>query len=381
MKYIKKHGNKFCMVGLLESKRSALEGKLDELKEEYSKTKYNKATNKHLGILRRKIAEVKKEIVESGRGKAGSGFFVKKSGDATVALVGFPSTGKSTIINALTGTSSKTAAHAFTTLEILPGTLVYRGAHIQIFDMPGIIEGAHIGIGGGRSVLASLRSVNLIVFVVDATDYGKLEMLIEELRRLNIFVNRDKPKVRIDAASANIGIAIERNSSSISDNDIKTILKSFNIYNAHIAIEQEISTDELIAFVTGRSYYLKAIVALNKIDMAGNYIAIAEKISSAYGMYVVPISAIEGTNMEELKEAIYNGLQLITVYLKPKGGKAEPLILHGAATVADAAAKVHNELKNQLKCAYISGPSAKFSGQKVGANHLLKNGDTVTFMR
>lgn len=45
----------------------ALSKKLDDLKTEYSKTKYNKATNKHLGILRRKIAEIKVEIEIKGR--------------------------------------------------------------------------------------------------------------------------------------------------------------------------------------------------------------------------------------------------------------------------------------------------------------------------
>ncbi|MGC8651739.1 MAG: GTPase [Candidatus Micrarchaeia archaeon] len=365
----------------MEGKRDLLEQKLDELKGEYSKTRYNKATNKHLGILRRKIAEVKKEMLETGTGRAGSGFFVRKSGDATVALVGFPSTGKSTMINALTGTRSKTAAHAFTTLEILPGTLVYKGAHVQVFDMPGIIEGAHIGVGGGRSVIAALRNVDLIVFVIDATDYGKLGVLIDELKRLNIFVNRAMPEIRIEKASTGIGIVIDKNASYMSENDVKAILRGFGIYSAHVQIGSDIDVDELIALVSGRARYLKAIAALNKIDMVDDYMAITEKISRTYGMYVVPVSAMNGTNIEELKEAIYTGVELITVYLKPKGGTAEPLILHAGATIGDAAAKVHTELKNQLKCAYVSGPSAKFSGQKVGAGHLLKNGDMITFMK
>ncbi len=75
-------------------KKAALESKLDEYKKEYSKTKHNKATNLHLGILRAKIADVKKEIIEAGKKHKGEGFFVKKRGDATVALLGFPERGK-----------------------------------------------------------------------------------------------------------------------------------------------------------------------------------------------------------------------------------------------------------------------------------------------
>ncbi|HII09971.1 TPA: GTP-binding protein, partial [Candidatus Micrarchaeota archaeon] len=100
---------------------------------EYSKTKYNKATNKHLGILRKKISEIKKSIVESGRGQKGKGFFVKKTGDATVALMGFPSTGKSSIINVLTSAKSKTARYEFTTTTVIPGIMFYNEARIQIF--------------------------------------------------------------------------------------------------------------------------------------------------------------------------------------------------------------------------------------------------------
>jgi len=369
------------MVDALEGKRTALEEKLEQLKGEYSKTRYNKATDKHLGILRRKIADIKKEIIESSKGKRGKGFFVKRSGDATVALVGFPSTGKSTIINLLTGTSSKTAPHAFTTLEIIPGTLVYNGAHIQVFDMPGIIEGANIGIGGGRSVISALRNVDLVVFVVDVNDYGKIEILLKELKALNIFINKEKPRVKVEETDSNTGIIIEKNVSQISGNEIKTILRSLNIFNAHVSIDDYISIDEFIVLIMGRACYLKAIAVLNKIDMLENYKGIVSKISSTYGMEVIPISATEGTNIEALKESIYRKIGIITVYLKPKGGSPEPLILRSGSTIADAAAKVHNELKNQLKCAYVSGASAKFNNQKVGSLHTLKDGDVITFIK
>ncbi|MGC8669767.1 MAG: GTPase [Candidatus Micrarchaeia archaeon] len=365
----------------MDQRKSALEEKLETLKEEYSKTKYNKATDKHLGILRRKIAEVKKGIIEASKGKHGKGFFVKRNGDATVALVGFPSTGKSTIINELAGTNSKTAPHAFTTLEIIPGMLVYKGAHIQIFDMPGIIEGANLGIGGGRSVISALRNVDLVVFVVDVFGYEKIGVLLKELKMLDININKGIPKVKIEKVESNIGIVVEKNASSISSSDIKVVLRSFNIFNARVFIEDDLSIDELIGLITGRSCYLKAIAVLNKIDMQKNYKEIADKISNEYGIETVPISAINKANIEELKEAIYKGIGIMTVYLRPKNGVNEPIILHKGSTVADAALKVHTELKNQLKCAYVSGPSAKFANQKVGASHVLYDGDIVTFIK
>lgn len=57
---------------------------------------------------------------------------MQKFGDARVALIGFPSVGKSTLLSQLTGTESEAAAYEFTTLTCIPGTLHYNDARIQV---------------------------------------------------------------------------------------------------------------------------------------------------------------------------------------------------------------------------------------------------------
>jgi small GTP-binding protein len=159
----------------------------------------NKATNYHLGLLKGKLARLRAQLLEptgGGGGGGGAGFDVQKSGDARIALVGFPSVGKSTFLSKVTKTRSEVAAYAFTTLTAIPGVLEYGGAEIQLLDLPGIIEGASEGKGRGRQVISAAKTSDLILMVLDATKKAEQRALLEaELEAVGIRLNRDPPYV------------------------------------------------------------------------------------------------------------------------------------------------------------------------------------------
>ncbi|KAJ0478270.1 putative GTP binding domain, P-loop containing nucleoside triphosphate hydrolase [Helianthus annuus] len=102
---------------------------------EMAKTQKNKAIAHHLGLLKAKLAKLRRELLtptSKGGGGAGESFDVTKSGDARVGLVGFPSVGKSTLLNKLSDTFSEVVSYEFTTLTCIPGVNTYRGAKIQV---------------------------------------------------------------------------------------------------------------------------------------------------------------------------------------------------------------------------------------------------------
>ena len=125
------------------------------------------------------------------------GFDVAKTGDARIGFVGFPSVGKSTLLSNLAGVYSEVAAYEFTTMTTVPGVIRYKGAKIQLLDLPGIIEGAKDGKGRGRQVIAVARMCHLTLIVLGA---------LKPLRHKNIIENElDAFGIRLNSKPFNIG--------------------------------------------------------------------------------------------------------------------------------------------------------------------------------
>jgi ribosome-interacting GTPase 1 len=106
--------------------------RIKDIELELSRTQKNKATEYHIGQLKARLAKLRTELQGGGPGgKAGDGkgegFEVQKYGDGRVALIGFPSVGKSSLLTLLTGTESEAAAYEFTTLTCIPGVIHYNG--------------------------------------------------------------------------------------------------------------------------------------------------------------------------------------------------------------------------------------------------------------
>ena len=360
-----------------EEKQTIL-ARVKELEDELSGTKYNKKSQGHIGLVKAKIAllKEKQERRIAGKGKS-EGFSVRRSGDATVIMVGYPSVGKSTLLNSLTKAKSQVAAYAFTTLTCIPGLLEYKHSKIQVLDVPGIISGAASGMGRGKEVLACAQSADLVMLVVDVFHPDHLPILRKEVSDAHLRLNKRKPTIKIvkkDRGGIDIGTTVKL--TKIDKETIEDIMREFRLNNASVVLRDDIDADDLIDVIEGNKKYVPAITILNKIDLVDS--AELERVKRIV-MPDICISAELKINIEELKELIFERLGFMRVFCKEQGKKADmdvPLIMREGSTIRDVCDKLHRDFVKKFKFARVWGKSAKFDGQVIRSlDHQFKDED------
>ena len=320
------------------------------LEEEISSTKYNKATQHHIGKLKAKLAKLRDEATTSSGGAGGTGYSVKKAGHATVSLVGLPSVGKSTILNSITGADSEIANYEFTTLDVVPGVMKHKDANIQILDLPGLVAGASRGTGRGKEVLSVIRSSDLILHIVDATD-PKPDIILNELEDSGIRLNSSPPNGRISKTGIGGVAVVSPVKQELEEDTIKDIVRSFGYVNAEVVLRENMSIDKLVDLMAGNRVYMNSFTVLTKIDLASKA-SIKKAHALCKNSKIVDVSAELGTGLDDLKDTIYSELNFISIFMKPQGEKAdleEPLVVISGTTVGQVAHTLHRDFKDKFR--------------------------------
>jgi len=367
--------------------------KIKDIETEMARTQKNKATTTHLGFLKAKLCALRRELLEPKGGGGGkqAGFEVQRYGDSRVALIGFPSVGKSSLLTALTGVTSEVAAYEFTTLTCIPGVILYNDAKIQLLDLPGIITGAAQGKGRGRQVIATARSCDLILMVLDATkDDRQRQLLTKELEDVGIRLNKERPKISVTRTKTG---GFKYNATcpitELTKEMCYSVLQTYKLFNVDVVVHEDCPVDDFIDVLeeagTAPRKYCKCLYVYNKIDM----LSLAQLEELARQPNSVVISVNQKLNLDGLLERIWQELNMVRVYTKKKGmfpDFSDPLIMtpqrgNRTCTVENAVGMLHKSLLDEFKSALVWGASTKASPQVCGGKHELADEDVLQIQK
>lgn len=296
-------------------------------------------------------------------------------------MIGFPSVGKSSLLNLVTEQESKAAAYEFTTLTCIPGQLFINGAELQLLDLPGIIEGASNGKGRGREVIAVGRSSDLVLMMLDAQRGEEQKAkLTQELENTGIRLNKERPNIVIKPQkTGGVHFSASVPLTKIDDRMVKGIMQEYKIHNAHIKFNGDYDVGDLIDTITGNRKYVKCIYTYNKIDTM-SIERIEELVANPQNCC---ISVYYNLGIDILLDKIWEQLSLVRIYTKKKGELPDfndPLFLtqdrHGL-TVKSCILQIHRSLLDEFGYAMVWGRSCKFSPQKCSLGQELCDEDVI----
>jgi ribosome-interacting GTPase 1 len=286
----------------------------------------HKGTDKLRAAYRRRLSKLKSAAqVGKKPARQESIYNIDREGAGQVVLVGPPNAGKSALLAALTNATPEVSEAPFSTWEPTPGMMPLENIQIQLIDTPPLnreyLEPA---------LLDLIRRADLVLLVVD--------LLTDPLDQLDEAI----------ALLQEHRIVPQRPATMVTDERGVTTVPLLVVVNK----DDDEEADEV----------LDIFLELLEDDW--------------------PLSAVSATtprNLDGLKQAVFDMLEIIRVYSKPPGRKPDldtPFVLARGSTVEDLAGKVHKDFLEGLKAARVWG-SATHDGLMVGRDHVLADGDIV----
>jgi ribosome-interacting GTPase 1 len=370
------------------SEARTIEEKIRALEEFISSVPKHKGTENIMLWARRRLAELREELELRKRKRVGGGglqFFVEKAGVAQVVILGPPNVGKSSILAKLTNAKPEISPYPYTTKTPVPGMLVYEDVQIQLVDTPPL-NLVDIDSSLNNRVLGLARNADAIILVF-SVDCGELEEVVKRslslLEDRGIVVTRLKGVVRIKKSRGVEGVKVVGSGRLLgfTEDELAKLLASYRIFNAIVEVEGDVTLDDVESAIITSKVYKPTIVLVNKVDLAEEPGELVEKVSHLIpaDVPVIPVSAEKSLGLKVLGDILFKKLDLIRVYTKSPNKEPDPnpLVVKRGTTVIEVAEMVHVRLAKGFKYAKIWGRSVKYPGQRVGAEHILEDGDVV----
>jgi hypothetical protein len=304
------------------------EEKIVALEEMMATIPRHKGTEKMQAELKRRLSKLRAEQSRRPTSRIGIIHRVEKEGAGQVAMVGPPNSGKSQLVRMLTHARPEVADYPFTTRIPLPGMMPFEDVQVQLVDLPPV----HPEFPESW-LYQIIRNADAALLVVDLGDPDLLE-------------------------------------------DLDTTLGQ--LANSKVQLGQ--------GELPNMPGWLRkpTLLVANKIDASGSGEAF-DILHELYGARfpMLRVSAESGEGLEQLRQTVFEMLEIIRVYTKAPGKKLErtaPYLLKRGSRLVDLAAHVHQDFLAQLKYARLWG-HGKFEGQMVNRDHVLEDKDVVELHR
>ena len=305
---------------------------LDALQEFIGLIPKHKGTDHLRAGLRRRLSKMQTEAKsKKGRSKQYSAYRIDREGAGRVVVIGPTNVGKSALVATLTGASPNVSPAPFTTWEPTPGMIPFEDIHIQLIDTPPL-EGDYID----AQLFDLVRRADLILLVVDLDTYPvqQLQGTIARLREHRIVPDH-----------------LEDDGDEAGDDDGAPRLTRVPVMVLANKADDEESDEVFEIF--------------------------CELLEDEWPL--LSVSATTGRNLDTLKRAVFDRLEVMRVYSKRPGKPPDldaPFVMKEGGTVAELAAKVHKDFAENLKVARVWG-NGVHDGQMVARDHVLHDGDIV----
>jgi len=314
----KKARERFRVAQSREEKLAALEEMLTTIPK-------HKGTDKMRADLTRRIAKLRDPQPHAKHGKGFSSRNIQREGAGQAVLLGPPNSGKSSLLAALSNAHPEVADYPYSTIFPVPGMITFQDVPIQLIDLPPITRDY-----GESWIYDLIYRADLCLLVLDATTPQQLIKGIQEILSL--------------------------------------------LEQRHILLVESATGDEAAETVVHRE--IPGRIVLTKGDLIDHNVLV-RKSSSFFS--TVSTSALTSHGLDEFRRMVFAALSIIRIYTKLPGKPAdmkEPYTLRLGSSVMDAVELVHREFVDKLRYVRV-WRSGKFDGQKVPADHLLRDKDIV----
>lgn len=303
---------------------ATVEDKIAALQEMLAVIPKHKGTEKLQADLKRRLSRLREESRKKGKVSRHDPFSVERQGAGQVVLTGYPNTGKSALLAALTRARVKVAEYPFTTTVPEAGMMPFEEILIQLVDTPPFTpEMVPPGL------LNTLRNGDALLVTVNLGSPECLEQLEGSLALLGQkrILGPGEGSVKMIGPERLLMVGTHADTAESSEN---------------LEILRELRPE----------------------------------------LEILPVSVKTGRNLEKLRTRIFASLRVIRIFSKSPGKPPDmqtPFVLPAGSTVLDLAAAIHRDFPRLLKTARVWG-SARFDGQSVPRDYLLHDRDIVEIL-